>query len=77
MLLVPSSPETVSRYNGTIIVPADSADFVERLNNGTGVATFLEGGFATLKGIESWSEALLTGTSLVKMHPTLKTHVSN
>jgi hypothetical protein len=77
MLLVPGGPETVSRYNGTIIVPAGSADFVERLNNGTGVATFLEGGFATLKGIESWSEALLSGTNLVKMHPTLKAHVSN
>ena len=77
MLLVPSSPETVSRYNGTIIVPSHSLDFVERLNNGTGVATFLEGGFATLKSIESWSEALLGGTRPVKMHPTLKLNVSN
>ena len=76
MLLVPGSPETVSRYNGTILVPAESPAFVERLNNGPGVATFLEGGFASLRGVESWSEALVGGTRPVKIHPTRKTHVS-
>jgi hypothetical protein len=76
MLLVPSAPETVSRYNGTILVPAASPDFIERLNNGTGVATFLEGGFASLRGVESWSEALVAGTRPVQIHPTRSAHVS-
>lgn len=76
MLLVPGSPETVSRYNGTILIPAESPAFVERLANGTGVATFLEGGFASLRGVESWSEVLLGGTRPVKIHPTRNAHVS-
>jgi hypothetical protein len=77
MLLVPGGPETVSRYNGTIFIPTENQALIERLGNGSGVATFLEGGFAYLQGIESWSEALVHGAESLTKYPRKSEHVSD
>jgi hypothetical protein len=37
---------------------------LKRIEAGTGVATFLEGGFATITDVEDWSELLELGTEL-------------
>jgi hypothetical protein len=74
VLLVGSGPETVSRYSGTIYVPIKSEALLNRLNNGSGFGTLLEGGFASIVGIEDWSNDLIHDSKPVTLHP-IKGHV--
>lgn len=69
LLLVGSGPEKVSRYKGTIYVPLASGDLLSRVANGCGVATFLEGGMASIAGIEEWSTDLIHDAKSVKLNP--------
>jgi hypothetical protein len=76
-LLISGAPESVSRYNGVIYVPADDDNFINRLENGNGTATFLEGGFAYIDDVEPWSELLIADTDLVKPYELESLNVSN
>lgn len=60
-LNVPKGIETISRIDGTIFVPVNEKE-LDKFRNGTGVATFLEGGVAYVKSVEdSFSENMLVG----------------
>jgi hypothetical protein len=59
ILLVNAGVEEVSRYSGVLFVPVEDEGLLLRLNHGTGVGTFLEGGCAFLCGVEDWSEDLV------------------
>jgi len=65
ILVVNKGVEKVRRVSGTIFVPVESDELLNRLTNGTGVATLLEGGFASLSGVEDWSEDLIHGGKTV------------
>ena len=65
ILVVNKGVEKVRRIAGTIIVPIDTPELLRRLENGTGVATFLEGGFAYVAGLDDWSDALVQGCTPV------------
>lgn len=69
LLLVGSGPEQVSKYKGTIYVPLSSEELLTRIANGCGVATFLEGGMASIAGIEEWSTDLVHDAKSVKLNP--------
>ena len=59
-------PEYVRRISGTVLTPV-SDELVERLGNGRGVATFLEGGIARIRDITDWSDEMTAGfTPVVK-----------
>jgi hypothetical protein len=65
-LVVNSGIEKVRTISGTIYVPINSEIMLERFRNGGGVATFLEGGFAYIEGVDDWSEDLTYGCQPVK-----------
>lgn len=69
LLLVGSGPEKVSRYKGTIYIPLSSDEMLSRVGNGCGVATFLEGGMASIAGVEEWSTDLVHDAKSVKLNP--------
>jgi len=56
-LLVNRGIERMSKVTATIAIPIPEEMF-SKLNEGSGVATFLEGGFAYIEDIEDWSELL-------------------
>ena len=60
-LVVNSGVEKVRSISGTVYVPINSEVMLERFRNGRGVATFLEGGFAYIEGVDDWSEVLTYG----------------
>jgi hypothetical protein len=65
-LVVNSGVEKVRTISGTVYVPIDSDAALERFKGGGGVATFLEGGFAYIEGVDDWSEDLTYGCQQVK-----------
>lgn len=63
-ITVPKGVENICRIDGEIYLPVEQSD-IELLRNGTGVATFLEGGYAYISSIEDdYSENLVFGTVL-------------
>jgi hypothetical protein len=74
ILMVGAGPEKVSRYSGTIYIPLTSERLMERVANGCGVATFLEGGMASIAGVEEWSTDLVHGAKPVTLNK-IKGHV--
>lgn len=74
ILMVGAGPEKVSRYSGTIYIPLASEKLLGRVANGCGVATLLEGGMATIVGIEDWSNDLVHGAKPVTLNK-IKGHV--
>lgn len=74
ILMVGAGPEKVSRYRGTIYIPLTSERLMERIANGCGVATFLEGGMASIVGIEEWSTDLVHEAKPVTLN-NIKGHV--
>jgi len=60
-LVVNCGIEEVKIISGTIFVPINSMAILDRFKNGGGVATFLEGGFAYIEGVDDWSEDLTYG----------------
>lgn len=57
-LCVVKGIEYINKIDGIIYVPIND-NFIARLNNGTGIATFLEGGFAWIDSIQYMSEDLI------------------
>lgn len=60
-LVVNAGPEKIRSIAGTIYVPLESNEVLQRFRNAGGVATFLEGGFAYIAGMAEWSEDLVDG----------------
>ena len=60
-LVVNSGVEKVRSISGTVYVPIKSEVMLARFRHGGGVATFLEGGFAFIEGVDDWSEDLTYG----------------
>lgn len=61
ILLVGRGIEKVSKVTAMIAIPLPE-EMINQLNEGSGVATFLEGGFAYIEDIEDWSELLESDT---------------
>lgn len=61
LLLVVRGVERMSKVTATIAVPIPE-EMISQLKEGSGVATFLEGGFAYIEDIEDWSELLESDT---------------
>jgi hypothetical protein len=55
LLFVSKSVERIKRVSGVIYIPIEDNE-IEKIRNGTGVATFLEGGLATVEDIVDWNE---------------------
>ena len=60
-LTVPKGVEKISRIDGTIYVPMGDND-LERIRNGPGSATILEGGVVFIEGVEDFSDNLVFDT---------------
>jgi len=56
-LMVLGSPEIIEKFRAILYVPVEDSD-IEKIKQATGIATFLEGGYAFVDGIEDWSELL-------------------
>lgn len=54
MLMVNNACEKIKKINANLCVPISEND-LEKIEKSTGVATFLEGGLATIESIEDWS----------------------
>lgn len=61
MLMACGTIAIIEKFDATIYVPVTDDD-LKRIDEGTGVATFLEGGLVTIEGVEDWSELLEIGT---------------
>jgi hypothetical protein len=60
-LTITKGIEKISKIDGEIFVPVTEKE-LEKFRNGTGIATFLEGGVAYIKSVEeTYSENLLVG----------------
>lgn len=51
------SVERIAKIKGTIIVPMPD-EMIEKLKNGTGMGTFLEGGLAYISSIQEYSDSI-------------------
>jgi len=60
-LVVNAGIEKIRSLTGTIYVPIESDEALQRFRKAGGVATFLEGGFAYIAGTAEWSEDLVDG----------------
>lgn len=63
LLMALGTIETIEKFNATLYVPVTEEDLA-KVDGGTGVATFLEGGFAKVEGVEEWSEIIEAQTEL-------------
>jgi hypothetical protein len=57
LLMASGTIQTIEKFNAIMYVPVTDED-LEKIKEGTGVATYLEGGLATVEGVEDWSEIL-------------------
>jgi hypothetical protein len=62
VLMALGTVQIIEKFNAVLYVPVTDED-IARVNEGTGVATFLEGGFASVEGIEDWSDLLELDTT--------------
>jgi hypothetical protein len=53
-LMAMGTIETLEKFSATLYVPVTEEDLI-KINESTGVATFLEGGFVNIEGVEDWS----------------------
>jgi hypothetical protein len=60
LLLACGTVEIIEKVSATMYVPVTEAD-LEKISAAPGVATFLEGGLATVEGTEDWTELLEIG----------------
>ncbi len=65
LLMACSSIEIFEKLSATLYVPVTEDD-LKKIEAFTGVATFLEGGFVTIEGVEDWSEILESGSFLTE-----------
>lgn len=64
LMSLQGAPEIIEKFNATLYVPVTEEDLT-RIDNGVGVATFLEGGLAVIESCdEEWSELLELGNEL-------------
>lgn len=61
-LTVPKGIEKIEKISGTIYVPINEY-WINKLKNGTGTGTFLEGGVVFIKGVQDLSDNLLYETT--------------
>lgn len=57
VLMASGTIDTLEKFNATLYVPVTDNDLL-MIDKHTGVATFLEGGFAKVERIEDWSELI-------------------
>lgn len=57
-LLICGGIEKIKKVSGTLYVPVTDED-IEKVKNSTGVASFLEGGIATVEEISDWNDMFL------------------
>ena len=60
-LVVNAGVEKVRSIAGTIYAPLLSDEMLQRFRDASGIASFLEGGFAYIAGVDDWSEDLVFG----------------
>jgi hypothetical protein len=58
LLFVSKTVEKIKKVSGTLYVPVTDED-IEKVKNSTGVASFLEGGVATVEEISDWNDMFL------------------
>lgn len=64
LMSLQGKPEIIEKFNATLYVPVTEEDLT-RINESTGIATFLEGGLAVIESCdEDWSELLELGNEL-------------
>jgi hypothetical protein len=64
LMALQGRPEIIEKFNATLYVPVTEED-LSRINESTGIATFLEGGYAFIESCdEDWSELLELGKEL-------------
>ena len=59
-LMTLGAVQNIEKVSATMYIPVSEED-LKRIDNATGVATFLEGGLVTIQGVEPWSEILTIG----------------
>jgi hypothetical protein len=57
LLMACGTIDIIEKFDATLYIPVTDSD-LKRIKAGTGVATFLEGGFATIADTEAWTEML-------------------
>ena len=72
MIMACSNVDTIEKFSATLYVPVTEED-LRRVDAGTGVATFLEGGLATVENVQDWTELL----ELDKVNPVEGDYVSD
>ena len=63
LLMACGTIDIIEKFNATLYVPVTDDD-LKRVAAGTGVATYLEGGYVTVNDVEDWSELLEIDTEL-------------
>lgn len=63
-LMIPNNVERIKKVSATIYIPVDEND-INKVKNFTGVATFLEGGLATVEEVIPWTEYIEENTNKV------------
>lgn len=63
LLMACGTIDIIEKFDATLYVPVTDED-LKRIDEGTGVATYLEGGLVTIEGVEDWSELLELETEL-------------
>jgi len=61
LLMASGTVEIIQKFDATLYVPVTNED-LKRIDNAPGIATYLEGGFATIIDIEDWSEIIESQT---------------
>ena len=57
LLMACGTIQSIEKFSATLYVPVTDEELA-RINEGTGVATYLEGGLAMVEGVEEWSELI-------------------
>lgn len=63
LLMASGTIDILEKFDATLYVPVTDED-LKKVADGTGVATYLEGGLVTIEGVEDWSELLELDTEL-------------
>jgi hypothetical protein len=57
VLMASGTIQTIEKFNATLYVPVSEED-LRKISEGTGVASFLEGGYAKVECVEDWSDLI-------------------
>ena len=63
VLMAIGSIQSIEKFNAVIYVPVTEED-LSRIDAGSGVASFLEGGYARVDHVEDWSELIEVGSTI-------------